>query len=570
MKKAKSSAAVKWIYGYTKKQLWWVVLLAFITGAISLGYILLALCSKRVLDIVTGDAQGSFLLACLAIFAVIAAQGSLNILYSNIIIRAYNKIDMRMKQGLFDSLLNKKQMQISEYHSGEILNRFTNDITLVGEAVVSIIPSAIALGTRIIAGLAVLIAIDWRFTLIVCGAGAFVAFAARIYSRHFKYLHKLLQAEDGKVRSFIQECMENMVVIKSFSNNAVMCRNLNDRQMNRFKIALKRNTVSNIANTAVYVVFTAGYYAALIWGALQIKNGILSFGTLTAFLQIIDQIRSPMKDMSGLIPQFYSMVASAERVMELEELDDETGADRSETAEELYDMTEEIVIDNVTFSYKSDKILQNADMRVKKGSVTAIAGPSGIGKSTMMKLFLSLIEPQDGKVYLNTKKGRIELDKGTRKLFAYVPQGNMVLSGTLRENISFCRPDATDEDIQKAAENAVIWDFISSLEKGLDTYVGERGLGLSEGQIQRIAIARAFLTDAPVLMLDEATSALDENTERTLLANIKDMKNKTCIFISHKEGTIQRCDSIYYMNDKKFRSVDFDELTEIWERSERQ
>ncbi|MBQ9604829.1 MAG: ABC transporter ATP-binding protein, partial [Firmicutes bacterium] len=399
MKKAKSSAAIKWIYGYTKKQLWWVVLLAFITGAISLGYILLALCSKRVLDIVTGDASGSFLLACLAIFAVIAAQGALNVLYSNIIIRAYNKIDMRMKQGLFNSLLGKKQTQVGEYHSGEILNRFTNDITVVNEAVVTIIPNAISLGTRIVAGLAVLIVIDWRFTLIVCAAGAFVAIAARIYSRHFKYLHKLLQTEDGKVRSFIQECMENLVVIKSFSNNKVMCENLDKRQMSRFKVALKRNTVSNIANTAVYIMFTAGYYVALIWGALQIKNGILSFGTLTAFLQIIDQIRSPMKDMSGLIPQFYSMVASAERVMELEELDDESGAERSETAEQLYDMTEEIDIENVTFSYKNDKILQNADMRVKKGSVTAIAGPSGIGKSTMMKLFLSLIEQQSGEVY---------------------------------------------------------------------------------------------------------------------------------------------------------------------------
>ncbi|MBQ6553633.1 MAG: ABC transporter ATP-binding protein, partial [Firmicutes bacterium] len=380
----------------------------------------------------------------------------------------------------------------------------------------------------------------------------------------------LLQIEDGKVRSFIQECMENMVVIKSFSNNKVMCGNLDKRQMSRFKVALKRNTVSNIANTAVYIMFTAGYYAALIWGALQIKNGILSFGTLTAFLQIIDQIRSPMKDMSGLIPQFYSMIASAERVMELEDLDDESGIERSETAEQLYDMTEEIVIDNVTFSYKNDKILKNADMRIKKGSVTAIAGPSGIGKSTMMKLLLSLIEPDEGEVYLKTKDGKIGIDSGTRKLFSYVPQGNMVLSGTLRENISFCRPEATDEDIQKAAENAVIWDFITSLDDGLDTYVGERGLGLSEGQIQRIAIARAFLTDSPVLMLDEATSALDENTERTLLANIKNMKNKTCIFISHKEGTIQRCDSIYYMNDKKFRLVGFDELADIWERSERQ
>ncbi len=567
MDKTKSSAALKWIYRYTRSQLWWVVLLSVFTGLISGGFILLALCSRRILDLVTGDAKGSFALAVIAVFAVIIMQGVFNVLYANVGVRAYNRIDMRIKQGLFNCLLNKKWPQLNKFHSGEILNRFTNDIQVITNALISIIPNAISMGVRLVAGLAVLISINYKFTLIVCAVGVVVALAARVYSAHFKYLHKQQQSEAGKVRSYIQECMENMVVIKSFSNNKVVCDNLLSRQWDYFKIALKRNAVSNIANTGMYIMFTGGYYAALIWGALQIKGGILTFGTLTAFLQIIDQIKAPMKDMSGLIPQFYSMIASAERVMELELLDDETGIEREQDADTIYNDIESLVLEDVTFAYDNENILKNASAVIEKGSVAAIAGPSGIGKSTMMKLFLSLIEQQSGEVYFKTKSGKIPADKYTRRLFAYVPQGNMVLSGTLRENIAFCRPDASDEEIKKAAENALIWDFIENQPNGLETSVGERGLGLSEGQVQRIAIARAFLTDAPILLLDEATSALDENTERALLDNIKNMKQKTCIFISHKEGTIQRCDKILYMNDRKFKELSFDELMKNWGRN---
>lgn len=568
MNRTKSLTALKWIYGYTKKQLWWVVMLSFLTGAISLGFILLALFSKRVLDIVTGDVKGSFEMAVFMIFLTIILQGTFNVIYSNIIIRAYNRIDIRIKQGLFNNLLGKKWTEFKAFHSGEILNRFTNDVNVVVDGVVTIIPNAISLGTRLVAGLLVLIVINPKFTFIICFVGLMVAVAGKIYSKHFKYLHKMLQSAEGQVRSYIQECMENMVVIKSFSNDKVVCDNLYKYQMNYFKLAIKRNTVSNVANTGVYVLFTAGYYAALIWGALQIKNGLLTFGTLTAFLQIIDQIKSPMKNMSGLIPQFYSMIASAERVMELENLSDENGIIRKQSPNNIYKEIESIVFDNVTFSYENEEVLNSAGLKIDKGDVVAIAGPSGIGKSTMMKLMLSLVEQQKGEIYFNTTHGKIFMDKGTRGLFAYVPQGNMILSGTIRENIAFCNPESSTEAIINAAKKAMIWDFINTLPKGMETQVGERGLGLSEGQIQRIAIARAFLSDAPILLLDEATSALDENTEKALLDNIKKMRDKTCIFISHKERTINQCDKIYYMNNKKFQLTEFDELMKNWGRKQ--
>lgn len=564
MEKTRSVSALNWIYKYTKKQLWWVVFLAVLSGAISLGFILLAVVSKNILDIATGDVEGNILIPTIIIVLIIIAQGVFNILYSNIYVRAYNKIDMRIKDNLFKLVLNKKWSEINKYHSGELLNRFTNDVDVVVTGVISIIPSAISFGTRLLAGLVVLIFIDARFTLIIMVLGIIVALAGKLYSKRFKYLHKLFQKSDGRVRAYIQECIENIIVIKSFANDEVCGEKLKERQFAKFDVALKKNMVSNIANTGVYVFFTAGYYAALLWGAMQIAKGALTFGTLTAFLQIIDMIKAPMKNMSGLIPQFYSMVASAERIIEIESIEDEEGVPIQTSTEEIYNAMESLCLENVSFSYHDELVLENATININKGEITAIAGPSGIGKSTLMKLVLGLLSVDEGKLYLKTVNGEISIDSGLRRLFAYVPQGNMILSGSIRENISFCNPQASIEDVILAAKNAKIWDFINTLPEGIETQVGERGLGLSEGQVQRIAIARAFLSDAPVLLFDEATSALDEATEKALLQNIKAMKNKTCIFISHKEKTISQCDQIYYMNNHKFDKVNFEELIEMW------
>ncbi len=562
--KTRSKYALKWIYKYTGKQLWWVVFLSVITGAISLGFIWLALLAKDIIDFATGAREGSVVYAISMIAAVVILQAVLNIIYCNILIRAVGKIDIKIKQGIFNSILNKKWTSVNQYHSGEILNRFTSDVDVVVGGVVDIVPNAISLGTRLIAGLAVLFAIEWRFTFAVLVVGAFVMIASKIYSKHFKYLHKEYQNANGVVRSFIQECVENLIVIKSFANHTISAEKLKDRQLKALKLMYKRQTVSNIANTGVYILFTGSFYAAIVWGAFQVAAGSITTGTLMAFADILNQIKAPMRNISGLVPQFYSMIASAERLMELEALEDENNTEIMETPDRLYESFNEISFENVTFSYKNENVLENASNTFKKGEFTAIAGPSGIGKSTLMKLILGFIEPQEGSVYIKFSDGKHITDGGYRKLFAYVPQGNMVLSGTIRENIGFCRPDASDEEIIRAAKTAMIWDFISSLPEGMDTEIGERGLGLSEGQIQRIAVARAILSNAPILLLDEATSALDEKTERELIDNIKALENKTCIFVSHKHRTISMCDRIISFDNRKLINCDYEQLKETW------
>jgi ATP-binding cassette subfamily B protein len=549
MRLKNSKNALLWIFKYSKSNLPWVVLLSVITGIISFGYIYLALVSKQVLDIATKDIDGSLLLSILEIAGIIILQCVLNIVYANIFIRADGRMDVRIKQGLFSKLLGKKWQNLNEYHSGEIINRFTSDVDTVIDGILNILPTSISLLTRLIAGLWVLFAIDWRFTIAVIALGVVIFIAGKIYSKHFKYLHKELQSAHGVVRSFIQECFENIMVIKSFANDDIVKDRLLFKQKNMLKLMYKKQSISNVANTGVYMLFTGSYYIALIWGALNISMGVITFGTLTAFLQILDQIKGPMANISGLIPKFYSMTASAERLMELENLPDEKELNQ---------------LENISFSYKNDLVLSNASAVIEKGELVAIAGPSGIGKSTLMKLFLGLIEPKNGSIFFDTTSGKIDITSGTRRMFSYVPQGNFILSGTIKENISFASPNATDEQIENAAKNAVILDFINSLPDKMETIVGERGLGLSEGQIQRIAVARALLSDAPILLLDEATSALDEHTEKKLIENIKSLHNKTCIFISHKPSTISMCDRIISFNNKKLVPTTYDEIAKSW------
>lgn len=534
---------IQWIYGYCKKHLWTVSLLAGFSALIAGSFILLALVSSRILDIASGNSEGSFLFYTGMLAVIIAFQAVLNILSSNLKVRVSGKLEMQFKQAIFSSILKKSYLEVAKLHSGEIINRLTSDIDILVNGIVGIFPQMISLGTKLIVGLLVLFRIDFSFTFLILTIGMLMCVGSRIYSRKFRYLHKEVQETSGVVRSFLQECIENLIVIKSFSNESWIGEQLSAHQQKNYQKKIKRNTISNLANTTMYVMFTAGYYAALVWGAVQISRGILTFGTLTAFLQIIGQIRAPFRNISGLIPQYYSMLASAERLMELEELSDELRQNEISHPHSFYEEMQAIVFENVSFSYEDGAILKDFSVRIEKGSLNAVVGTSGKGKSTMMKLLLGLISCDKGKIYFENQEEKVLLDAGSRNLFAYVPQGNFILSGTICENITFSNQKATEADIISAAKTACIWEYIKELPKGLDTILKERGSGLSEGQIQRLAIARAILSDAPILLLDECTSALDEETERKVLKNLKKLHTKTILCISHKAAAIHCCDT---------------------------
>ena len=483
---------------------------------------------------------------------ILLLQAVLNILNANLRIRVLTGLEMNFRQNLFAKLLRKQYTQIRQIHSGEILNRFTSDIDIIVNGMINLFPQLIAMLTQIAGGMIVLFRVDARFMGLVLLTGVLVLSGSRLCSGKFRFFHKEVQRTNGKVRSFLQECIENLIVVKSFVNEDSVLKKLICYQKENYEIRKKRTAVSNVANTAVYLVFSAAYYTALVWGAAQIAAGQMTVGTVAALLQIVNQIKAPFRSMSGLLTQYYSMLASAERIMELEVLEDEACSDFAEISQN-YQKLKRICLKDVCFSYEDGEIvLWDTSLQIEQGEFIAVTGASGAGKSTLLKILLHLVEPQKGVCILELEDGIRTLDAGARGLFAYVPQGNMILSGTIRENLLFGNENVTEEEIRQAAAIACISDVIEGFPEGYDTLLGERGTGLSEGQIQRLAIARALLSKAPVLLLDECTSALDSDTELQLMQHLKDLKEKTILCVSHKNATIQCCDRIITLKDGKF------------------
>lgn len=542
--KENNGRALKWIYCRIRRYIPLTAAVSVISALSALSFVALALITKRVMDIATGDTTGSLLKSGILLFAVIAIQILLSA--SQSILNAYSngKQTIAFRNYLFGVLCRKKYADISAYHSGDILNRFTSDIDTVVISSVNIIPNVVSIATKIVAGIGTMLFMNPYIAAAVLLCGVTFPAIGRAINKRYKYMHKECQRTEGRTRAFLQECFENIVVIKTFISEAPFIKKLDSYMDDNFRLKIKRTSISVIANISLYALFTAGYYAVLLWGAGGLSGGTLTYGTLMAFLQLISQLRAPLQNVSGILPQYYSALASAERLMELEGAADEPFPAAAERLEKIKEDFRTLEIKNLFFGYAGESVLRDFSFCAKRGNITAITGESGSGKSTLFKLILGLYEPQSGSIAIN---GEIPLDASLRGLFAYVPQGNMVLSGTVRENITMNNRAVTDEQIERAARAAEIYDYITSLPDGFETHLAERGAGLSEGQIQRISIARALLTNAPILLLDEATSALDEETETRVLANIKSMTDKTVLFITHRNTSLKVCDRIVHV-----------------------
>ena len=542
--KENNGRALKWIYCRIRRYIPLTAAVSVVSALSALSFVALALITKRVMDIATGDTTGSLLKSGILLFAVIAIQILLSAAQS--ILNAYSngKQTIAFRNYLFGVLCRKKYADISAYHSGDILNRFTSDIDTVVTSSVNIIPNVVSIATKIVAGIGTMLFMNPYIAAAVLLCGVTFPAIGRAINKRYKYMHKECQRTEGRTRAFLQECFENIVVIKTFISEAPFIKKLDSYMDDNFRLKIKRTSISVIANISLYALFTAGYYAVLLWGAGGLSGGTLTYGTLMAFLQLISQLRAPLQNVSGILPQYYSALASAERLMELEGAADEPLPAAAERLEKIKEDFRTLEIKNLFFGYAGESVLRDFSLCAKRGNITAITGESGSGKSTLFKLILGLYEPQSGSITVN---GEIPLDASLRGLFAYVPQGNMVLSGTVRENITMNNRTVTDEQIERAARAAEIYDYIISLPDGFETRLAERGAGLSEGQIQRISIARALLTNAPILLLDEATSALDEETETRVLANIKSMTDKTVLFITHRNTSLKVCDRIVHV-----------------------
>lgn len=532
-----NSAARKWLFRHTRGQRGALAVIIAGNALFAAAGTAFALFCRGVIDsAVSGDKPG-ILKYALLLAGVVLLQLILRLVCNSLSERVTARCEMDMRSGILSKLLSAESGAVGGYHSGELLNRMFSDAGICAAAISDLVPSAVNLVTQLVCAAVLMIVLEPWFALLFTAAGAVLFGVTRLMRGRLKGLHKQVQAREGAVRSFLQEALESLPVIKVFGAGSRVERRNSDNQQAHYDIRMKRRTFGILAGAGFGLVFQAGYVLALVWGAFGIFSGSMTYGTLTAVLQLVNQIQSPFAGLSSLFPQYYAAAASAERIMELESLPQEKPAEKTLS----YSGFRELRVSGLNFSYGRNDVITRADFTLEKGSVTALTGISGGGKSTLFMLLLGVYQPQGGKIEFIGADGAYAPGQSVRNMLAYVPQGNCLFSGTIRENISFLSESPDDDRIMQAAQAACAAEFIRALPEGLDARIGEGGAGLSEGQAQRIAVARALYSGAGFLLLDEATSALDEQTESRLLENIAAMDEKTVLIVTHRPAALKIC-----------------------------
>ena len=557
LNKIVKNPAMSWIFGVSGKLKLGVLLLVLLNSAISISAVAFALVLREAIDGAVSGNKMVFLkfviILGLIMVGQIAARGVIRFLDEYVRSGMENVIKTR----LYETILSRKYSVITAFHTGELLNRITNDAVVVADGFVQIIPGIIAMLVKLAGAAAVLFVLDYRFSVIFFAGGGLVLIFTTLFRRVMKKLHKDVQAADGVLRSYLSENLGSLMVLKTFGAERKSI-DTSKQYMDKHRfMRMKRNKFSNICNVGFGLVTNGGYIFGLCWCSFGILHGSITYGTLSAVLQLVDQLWAPLANMTGYLPKFYGMLSSAERCMELETLEEEHVESQfsRDYCRELYKDMTAIECKNITFRYEDDIILENADISIGKGELITIMGNSGAGKSTLLKLLLAIYEPEKGTLEIKTEKESYALTERYRKMFAYVPQGNFLMSGNVTSAIASLDDTSADVDMDKVkavAHIACADTFVEKLEHGYDTLIGERGMGISEGQAQRLAIARALYTDAPVLLLDEATSALDEQIEKKVLKNIRELTDKTVIIVSHRKAVLEVCDRCVVLEDKHF------------------
>ena len=563
----KDSNSLRWIIKNGKKQIPQIIILSISNMILALVSTGLALVSKYAIDAAQKAANAKsdlefvhyrnlIILFGAAILLIILGRLLLRIFAQSLTIKVQASMEMQMRTNLFNTILVKKYDKINSYHSGELMNRMTSDTKIVTDGIATIVPNMLYFITQFVGAFVVLILFDWKFTMVFIVAGIVISAVTLLFRGKLKSLHKEVQETDGRVRSFFQEAIESILVVKTFGVEETFGKKGDELQNINYNAKMKRRRISICANAGFSFVFNMGYLLALVWCALKVCANTMTYGTLTAVLQLISQIQTPFVNITKVVPQYYSILASAERIMEIEEIEVEQNSREQISVKPFYECFQKAGFEGIHFNYGRESVLEEGEAWFCKGDFVAIRGISGIGKSTLMKMLLGVFQPSSGHIRLYKDNGEyVEAGPETRGLFSYVPQGNYLFSGTLRENILLINPYAEEKEINEALEISDIKDFVQSLPEGLDTVIGEKGLGISEGQAQRLAIARALLSNAPILLLDEATSALDAETEQNVLKRIKSLNQKTCIIITHKAAALDVCNKEFVIENKRLYSV---------------
>ena len=545
----KQKNTLQWISNVAGKAKLLVGVLVAVQAVLSVSSIAFAFILRRIINMAVQGASTGFRSAFVLLAGVIAAQIVLGAVSHFLSEYTTTTVENRFKQRLFMALLTGNYASVTAVHSGEWMNRLTSDTTIIAGGVTQIVPGLIGMLVRLFGALAAILWLEPRFFWVLVPGGAAMLALTYGFRKIMKRLHKNIREADGTLRVFLQERLESLLIVRTFAKEQQTAAQAASLMEKHKDARMKRSNFSNLCNIGFAGAMNGAYLLGIGFCGYGILTGTMSYGNLMAIMQLVGQVQNPFANITGYLPRYYAMLASAERLMEAEtfETDSEHPLAEEKALEFYRTKLTALRLEHASFTYQppvcAEKeqppmpvVLKDIDLTIRKGEYIAFTGPSGCGKSTVLKLLMCLYPLDAGSRTLETTCGTQPLTAAWRSLFAYVPQGNQLLSGTIRDIVSLgdTRKAQDDAGILRALRIACAEDFVQSLEKGLDTTLGEHGQGLSEGQMQRIAIARAVFSEHPILMLDEATSALDEATAQQLLENLRRMTDKTVLMVTHR------------------------------------
>lgn len=555
----------KWIWGYTKRYrraVWFYTILGVASSTLGL---VSAVASKYSIDIITGyDSDHLWF-----IVTVMVASALVGLLLRSVTSRISTKISLRVNNDIqaqvFDRLLGADWRSLNAFASGDLLSRLSTDVGSVSSSAIRWLPDLIVTAYTFAATLAVILHYDWVMALLALASAPFLLLTSRRLIRGMRTHQQEVRQVGSRLMSYETETLHNLDAIKGFGITGRYGRGFRRRQEEFRRASLDYNLFSIRTEILLSLLGSAVQMAAFGYCLYLLWSGKILYGTMTLFLSQGAKLSSAFNALVRTVPSFLSASVSARRIRDLYALEPEPVLP-DDGLDSLASQGFTVAVEDAGYAYVPHQpVLTHADFRAAPGETVALVGPSGGGKTTMIRLLLGLIRPAEGRAYLQAADGRqVEVNAGFRRYFSYVPQGNTLLSGTIADNLRMVKPDASDAQLRAALEAACAWDFVSAMDGGLDASVGEHGHGLSEGQAQRIAIARALLRDAPVLLLDEATSALDVATERTILRNLAARyPHKTCIVTTHRPTVISLCCRVYQVSSGCLRLLDSDEAQRL-------